>query len=78
MVTLSGKGPMLLIARELAWRKAAGGWALVAAHLPKEKNHTADALTRLAAPLQQRAEMPSEVQSAQRRESMPLRTFFSL
>jgi hypothetical protein len=50
-IALRGKGAipgMNIIARELAWRKAAFGWEYQVAHLPKELNLLADALSRAA------------------------------
>jgi hypothetical protein len=50
-IALRGKGAipgMNIIARELAWRKAAFGWEYQVAHLPKELNLIADALSRAA------------------------------
>ncbi len=50
-ISLRGKGAvpgMNVIARELAWRKAACGWQYRVAHLPKELNVLADALSRAA------------------------------
>jgi hypothetical protein len=50
-ISLRGKGTvpgMNVIARELAWRRAAFGWQYSVAHLPKELNVLADALSRAA------------------------------
>eukprot|EP00972_Heterocapsa_arctica_P108670 16001648-Heterocapsa_arctica.AAC.2 len=50
-IAFRGKGTvpgMNVIARELAWRKAAFGWQYAVAHLPKELNVLADALSRAA------------------------------
>eukprot|EP00972_Heterocapsa_arctica_P031240 4600139-Heterocapsa_arctica.AAC.1 len=50
-ISLRGKGSvpgMNIIARELAWRKASFGWQYAVAHLPKELNVLADALSRVA------------------------------
>ena len=49
-LALKGRGPMLALARELAWRKARYGWQYSVAHLPAEHNRQADALSRLHAP----------------------------
>ena len=46
---LRGRGPLLIVARELAWRKACLGWHFAARHLPSEQNVLADALSRLHA-----------------------------
>ena len=45
---LKGKGPILAVSRELAWRKERRGWAFRFAHLPTERNNVADALSRLS------------------------------
>jgi len=49
-LALKGRGPMLEISREVAWRKARRGWSFKMGHLPSERNGTADALSRMAAP----------------------------
>ena len=41
---------MMAVSRELAWRRARGGWRLHGGHLPAERNIRADALSRLKAP----------------------------
>ena len=61
---LKGRGAMLAVARELAWRKARHRWAFVVAHLPSEDNTTADALSRIASP--ESAAMPLSVAHALR------------
>ena len=48
-ISLKGRGQMLLVARELAWRRAKWPLFFDCHHLPKESNVTADALSRLAA-----------------------------
>ena len=47
---LRGRGPLVLVARELAWRKVRFGWRYSVTHLPAEGNRWADALSRLVAP----------------------------
>ena len=49
-LSLSGKGPLLTVAREIAWRQAAEGWHFSVGHIPTESNTVADALSRLSAP----------------------------
>ena len=49
-LSLSGKGPLSAIAREISWRKARRGWTYEVAHLPAEHNTVADALSRTADP----------------------------
>jgi hypothetical protein len=49
-LTLSGRGPLHSVAREIAWRQAAFKWVFTVAHLPTESNTTADALSRMHAP----------------------------
>ena len=46
---LKGRGPMLLISRELAWRRVRHRWEFELAHLPAELNGDADALSRVHA-----------------------------
>jgi len=49
-LALRGRGPLLAIARELAWRKARFGWKFSVSHLPSEHNGVADALSRRSGP----------------------------
>ena len=49
-LNLKGKGILLHVAREVAWRQARRGWRFETAHLPSEYNVVADALSRLADP----------------------------
>ena len=46
---LRGTGPLLQVAREIAWRRAAFRWNLTYAHYPAELNKVTDALSRLEA-----------------------------
>jgi len=48
---LRGRGPLLQVTREMAWRKAAYRWVPVVSHRPAECNDLADALSRLHAPV---------------------------
>ena len=48
-ISLKGRGHMLTIARELSWRQARWPLHFDVAHLPKDLNVAADALSRLAA-----------------------------
>ena len=73
---LKGRGPMLEIAREIAWRKAKFRWAFEAAHLPSEVNVLADKLSRLHAP--EAASVPSELKDARRVTSKRVRDFWQL
>jgi len=41
-----GRGSMLSVSRELAWRQARFSWQFSVAHLPSEHNAVADALSR--------------------------------
>ena len=50
-LNLKGKSLLNHVTRELAWRRARRRWSYVVAHLPAEHNITADALSRLAAPV---------------------------
>ena len=45
-VQLKGAGPMLAIARELAWRKARLGWTFKVGHIATEANEIPDQLSR--------------------------------
>ena len=47
VLDLKGRGPMLAVAREIAWRKARRGWEYRLGHLPSERNNVSDALSRL-------------------------------
>ena len=47
---MKGQGPLLAIAREVAWRKVRLGWSYDAAHIPSEHNTAPDALSRQYAP----------------------------
>ena len=49
-LSLKGKGPLLAVAREIAWRQARRKWKFETAHLPSEHNQVADALSRTADP----------------------------
>ena len=48
-ISLKGKGMMLVIAREIAWRQAKWPLHFDCMHLPKEHNVVADALSRRSA-----------------------------
>ena len=50
LLNLKGKGAMMAIAREVAWRRARERWAFVVGHLPSEHNVVADALSRRYGP----------------------------
>ena len=73
---LKGSGPMLAVARELAWRKGRQGLLVAAGHLPKEANQVADALSRLEAP--DAAPFPAELASATRVTLAPLAQFWQV
>ena len=73
---LKGKHCMLAIARELAWRKARYQWSFAVAHLPKEQNTVADALSRLQAP--DAAPLPKEVSQAVWRDPTTVASFWKL
>ena len=47
---LKGSGPLLAVAREIAWRQARRRWSWVAGHIATEANRVPDALSRLADP----------------------------
>ena len=48
-LSMKGRGPMLAISREIAWRRARAGWNFEVGHVPAEENEVADALSRLHA-----------------------------
>ena len=48
---LKGAGPMLAIAREIAWRKARRRWQYRVGHIATEANRVPDALSRLRDPV---------------------------
>ena len=66
-LNLRGKGALARIGREMAWRRARDGWRYVAGHLPTERNHVADALSRLAAPGHEKKQWPPELANATQR-----------
>ena len=49
-IQLKGSGPMLAIARELAWRKARKRWAFKVGHIATEANKIPDRLSRMHDP----------------------------
>ena len=49
-LALKGRGILLNVAREIAWRQARRGWRFSVGHLPSEHNVVADALSRWADP----------------------------
>ena len=49
-LNLKGRGVLLHVAREIAWRQAKRGWKFETAHLPSEHNSVADALSRITDP----------------------------
>ena len=68
-LALKGAGPLLAIARELAWRKARRQWCFEVGHLASEANVLADALSRLAMP--EPAAFPEKGLAHARRRSAP-------
>ena len=44
---LKGRGVMLAVAREIAWRRERFGWKYKVGHIPSEYNTIPDALSRL-------------------------------
>jgi len=66
---LKGSGPLLAIAREIAWRQARRRWAWVAGHIPSEENVVPDALSRQAGP--QPPSFPSRELAGARRRACP-------
>ena len=49
-LSLSGRGNLIAIGRELSWRQARRKWCFEVGHLPSEYNVVADALSRRADP----------------------------
>ena len=49
-ISLSGKGILLAVSRELSWRAVKFGWPYEVGHLPSQKNVLADWLSRLHCP----------------------------
>jgi len=49
-LSLKGRGALLAVSRELAWRVARHSWLYSVAHLPSEHNSVADSLSRLWGP----------------------------
>ena len=47
---LKGRGALMAISREIAWRQARFRWRFDVGHLPSEFNKAPDALSRFAAP----------------------------
>ena len=47
---MKGQGPLLAIAREVAWRKVRMGWSYDAAHIPSEHNTAPDTVSRQHSP----------------------------
>ena len=47
---LKGKGPLLAVSRELAWRKARRNWQYDIAHIPTEYTKAPDMLSRVDSP----------------------------
>ena len=61
---MKGKGALTLITAELTWRRTRLQWWYGVAHLPSEANITADALSRLAEPNDEK-NIPTELMSAE-------------
>jgi hypothetical protein len=49
-LNLTGKGYMIALAKEIAWRQVRANWQFRVGHLPSEHNLIADALSRIVAP----------------------------
>ena len=75
-ISLKGKGASLQVAREMAWRSAQQQWQYAVAHLPKEQNQSADALSRLSAP--QPPALPDELSEAVRVQEPSVAEFWKL
>ena len=75
-LALRGRGPLLAIARELAWRKAQRRWAYEVGHLPSEHNTRADALSRQFG--SEREPFPRQLTRARRVFPAPVRSLWKL
>ena len=75
-LALKGRGPLLQLARELAWRKAQRRWCFDVGHLPSEHNVEADALSRLFTPLPSR--IPRTLRKAKRLQAPDPRSVWKL
>ena len=53
-----GRGALLIVARELAWRAARNGWIFAVGHLAAEHNLVPDSLSRLTAPNENKKPFP--------------------
>ena len=73
---MKGKGPLVMVAREIAWRRANYGWAYEVAHLPSEQNALADDLSRLHAP--DKASLPAQLSRARACDAVPVTDFWKL
>ena len=73
---LKGKGPMLQVAREIAWRKAKRGWSYEVGHVPTEQNGLADALSRQCGPSPQ--PLPEALKRVERCEGTAVAGFWKL
>ena len=69
-LNLVGRGAMLKVAQEIAWRKVRQEWHYRVAHVPTERNTIADALSRLMAPRDQAKALPSCLGGAHRRSKL--------
>ncbi len=47
-LSLTGRGQLHTIAKDIAWRQAIHGWIYEVGHLPSEANTVADTLSRLS------------------------------
>ena len=47
---LKGRGPLLAVSREIAWRKVRGRWTYDVGHRPSEHTRVPDTLSRIVAP----------------------------
>ena len=75
-IDLKGRGPLLSIARELAWRKAKFEWKYSVGHLASEHNILADALSRMASPEPSR--LPDPVKRAREITAPDLKSLWKL
>ena len=73
-VSFRGRGSLTRISREIAWRKVRRAWRFKVAHVPSERNETADSLSRTAAPTssEHKAFPAAALRGATRRDTPPV------
>ena len=67
--SLKGKGALIAIAQEIAWRQSARRWAPMPLHQPSELNTLADALSRTEAEGPERKAFPKLLRGVSRTQA---------